>query len=114
MPPTVEATAAPAPTQRLSVAFKGDGAGVEAMSWGQREIWLAMVRQNSSLSLGGIKPLSPGTTLEEIADELAYLMSRYQSMRTRPRFDADGGPLQELFDSGEIPLDVFEADLGTA
>ncbi len=105
-----EATTARVPTDRVVVAFAGEGSGVEEMSWGQWEIWLAMVAQESSLPLGGTKPLPPGTTVEDIADELRYLMGRYQSMRTRLRFDGTGRPRQVLVDSGETTLAIFDAD----
>jgi hypothetical protein len=80
------------------------------MSWGQREIWNAMVNLHSSIPLGGTKPLPPGTTVEDVARELAYLMGRFPSMRTRLRFDGEGGrPRQELFGSGETELRIYEA-----
>jgi len=97
------------PAERVVVPFEGEGSGVEELSWGQWEIWLAMVAQQSSLPLGGTKRLAPGTTVEEIADELRFLMSRYQSMRTRLSFDGTGRPRQVLSASGEATLSVFDA-----
>lgn len=97
------------PTERVAVAFAGEGSGVEELSWGQWEIWLAMVAQQTSLPLGGTKPLSPDTTVEDIAEELRFLMSRFQSMRTRLRFDETGRPRQVLSASGETTLAVFDA-----
>jgi hypothetical protein len=95
-------------TDRVLVAFAGEGAGVGELSWGQREIWQAMVNQRSSLAVGGRKPLAAGTTVAEIADELRYLMTRYPTMRTRLRFDRDGRPTQECFASGEVALEIFD------
>lgn len=97
-------------TDRLVVAFTGDGCGVAEMSWGQREIWTSMVRCESAKPVGGVKPLAPGTTVEDVADELRYLMSRYQVMRTRLRFDGPGWPRQEVSASGEIALEIVDAD----
>jgi hypothetical protein len=95
-------------TDRVLIPFTGRGAGVGELSWGQREIWQAMVNQRSSLAIGGRKPLPAGTTVAEIADELRYLMTRYPTMRTRLRFDRDGRPTQECLASGEIALEVFD------
>lgn len=94
---------------RIVVPFEGEGSGIGELSWGQYEIWSAMVRLKSWMPLGGIKRLSAGTTVAEIAEELRYLMSRYQSMRTRLRFDAEGRPSQVVSSSGEVTLDVFDA-----
>ena len=101
-------------TDRVLVAFHGQGSGTGALSWGQREIYLAMRHQRSSLAIGGRKPLPPGTTVAEIADELRYLMTRYPPMRTRLRYppDAPDRPTQELFASGEIALEIFDVGEG--
>ena len=91
------------------VRFQGEGAGVGELAWGQRDMWLTMRRQRSWLPMGGSKSLEPGTTLDDVAAELAFLMRRYPSMRTRLRFAPDGTVTQEVFASGEITLEVVEA-----
>jgi len=63
-------------SDRVVVAFRGEGAGVDDLAWGQLDMWRVMVARNSWLPLGGIKPLPAGTTVDEMADELRYLMSR--------------------------------------
>src|SRR5258708_559700 len=98
-----------AAAERIMVSFKGEGAGVGELSWGQSENWSAIVSQKTWIPLGGVKPLDPGTTVDEIADEPAYLMSRYQTMRTRLIFAPDGHPTQEVFESGEIALSIVDA-----
>ncbi len=95
---------------RVMVAFEGDGAGEEELSWGQSELYRAMVRQQSWFPLGGTNTLDPATTIEDVAAELAYLMGRFQTMRTRLRFDADGHPRQVVADRGTIALEVVDAD----
>jgi hypothetical protein len=100
---------APVPALRVPVEFAAPGSGTADLAWGQMEIWLAMTRQGW-LRLGGTKPLPPGTTVEEIADELRYLMERYPTMRTLLRFDENGRPTQELFGSGQVVLEVYDAD----
>ncbi len=99
----------PTAAEGVSVAFAGEGAGTGELTWGQREIWLSMMRQGW-IRMGGVLPLAPGTSVQDVADELGYIMSRYQSMRTRLRFDESGRPTQEVFASGEITLEVYDAD----
>nr|BFE61659.1 hypothetical protein GCM10020063_061850 [Dactylosporangium thailandense] len=99
---------APAPVRRIPVRFTGDGAGLGELSWGQREIWLTMLRQRSWLPIGGWSRLAPGTTLADVADELCWIMRRYPPARTRLRFTAGGRPLQSVADRGTIGLDVYD------
>ncbi|MEV8512136.1 condensation domain-containing protein [Dactylosporangium sp. NPDC051484] len=96
------------PAARIPVRFAGEGAGLGELSWGQREIWLTMLRQRSWLPIGGWSRLAPGTTLAGVADELRWIMARYQPMRTRLRFTDDGRPLQSVADRGTIGLDVYD------
>lgn len=98
----------PDPAERPAVSFEGLDVGVELLTWGQWSIWEAMSRHGSWLPLGGSKPLEPGVTVADVADELRYLMTRYPSMRTRLRFDSSGDPRQELFGSGEIEFEVYD------
>lgn len=111
MLPAVIPAVFPVPALRIPVDFAGPGAGTAELTWGQREIWEAMVRQGW-LCLGGTLPLAPGTTVEDVADELSYMMSRFPSLRTRLRFDGTGdggGPVQELFASGRTVLEVYDS-----
>ncbi len=96
-------------TDRIVVAFAGDGAGAGELSWGQQDIWQAMVRQQSWLPNGAWGPLAAGTTVDDVAEQLRYMMSRFPSARTRLRFDADGRPSQVVAASGEIALEIVEA-----
>ncbi|NUR25009.1 MAG: hypothetical protein HOV83_04030 [Catenulispora sp.] len=98
----------PVAAERIRVDFAGADSGIGELAWGQREIWQAMTRQGNWLPLGGCKPLEPGTTVEQIADELAYLHSRFPSMRTRLTFDAEARPRQELSTEGFTWLEVFD------
>ena len=96
---------------RIVVPFAGDGYGEDGLSWGQLENWRAIVHLKSWLPLGGVNPLPEGSTVEDVAGELGYLMSRYQSLRTRLRFDDgdDLDPVQVVSGSGEITLTVVDA-----
>jgi Condensation domain len=102
-------TPRPTPALRIPVEFTAPDSGVAELTWGQMEIWLAMTRQGW-LRLGGTKRLPPGTAVAEIVDELCYLMTRYPSMRTLLRFDENGRPTQEVFGTGRIALEVYDAD----
>jgi len=95
--------------QQVMVDFQGDGVGEGELSWGQKEYWSTAVAEKTWGPLGGIKPLPAGTTVEQIADELRYLMSRYPPLRTRLRFEADGRPRQIVHGSGQIALEVVDA-----
>lgn len=94
---------------RIVVPFHGAGSGVEELTWGQREIWTAMVTQRSWLPIFFIEELTPGTTVEDVAAQLRRHMERYDSMRTRLEFGPDGEPRQVVADAGEIVLEVVEA-----
>lgn len=103
----------PGPAERVAVAFAGlDGAGTEPLTWGQWSLWEAMVRHGSWMPLGGARPLAPGTTVQDVADELRHLVTRYPSMRTRLRFDAGPEPRQEVAGAGEVFLEVHDAPDG--
>jgi hypothetical protein len=90
------------------VPFHGDGAGIAELTWGQREIWAAMRKQRSSLSIGGVTPLPAVKDVDFFVEALRFMMSRHQSLRTRLRFAPDGGVRQVLADHGEIGLYVVE------
>ena len=94
---------------RVLVPFEGEGAGVAELSWGQREIWSVMRAKGQSLSIGGVRPLPPGRTAPDVADDLRFMMGRHQSMRTRLRFTQDGTALQVVADRGEIALEIVDA-----
>jgi hypothetical protein len=92
----------------ILVPFDGIGSGVDALSWGQGEIWRSMVAVGNSLPLGARFPAAPGTTVASVADMLRFIVSRHQSLRTRIVVDADGTPRQQVATSGKVPLDVVD------
>ena len=95
---------------RILVPFEGEGSGVGELSWGQREMWRAIQRRGSSLAIGGVVPLPAGTTVEDAAADLRFMMSRHQSLRTRLLLDRDGRARQVVAASGEACLEVIDAD----
>jgi len=99
-------------SHRVSVRFEGNGSGVEELSWGQRELWEAMRRQFTWMPMGYALPVAAGTTVDDVVAQLRFMMGRYQSMRTRVRRDPDGHARQVVAASGEIDLEVVDADPG--
>lgn len=95
--------------RHLMVRFDGEGSGEAEMSWGQLEIWGAMQRQQTLMPLHVKAPLAPGTTLEEVADWLRYIVDRHQTMRTLLRFPAGETPRQVVYESGEMAVNLVEA-----
>ncbi|HEX5405142.1 MAG TPA: condensation domain-containing protein [Pseudonocardiaceae bacterium] len=97
---------------QILVSFRGEGAGRGELTWAQRGIWRSIVYQGASDFLGGVVPLPDGLNVSQLVDSLSFVMSRHQSLRTRLAFDADGDPqhvYQVVSESGEVPLEVFEA-----
>jgi hypothetical protein len=96
---------------RILVEFKGEGSGVEELSWGQQAQWGAILANNGRVqSAGGSMALPEGTTVEQLVHLLGFLMSRHQSLRTRVLLDADGEPRQQLFDTGELFIEVHDVE----
>jgi hypothetical protein len=94
--------------ERVEVEFAGEGAGEGPLSWGQQDIYRAMVRQESWIPNGVWAPFPAGTTVDDVAGQLRYLMSRFPTARTRLRFGPGGEPEQVVSGSGRIGLDVFD------
>ncbi|GAB3827999.1 hypothetical protein GCM10027610_012140 [Dactylosporangium cerinum] len=93
------------------MSFAGEGSGAGELSWGQLDVWLKMRRLGRTFAMGGARPLPPGSTVDDVAGELAYLMGRYQSMRTRFEPTAgDGPPRQVVHERGTIDLEIVAAD----
>src|ERR1700678_1434260 len=76
-------------TERVVVRFEGDGSGAAELSWGQQEIWSAIQEKGNSLPFCGVRALSPGQTVADVAAGPRFIMSRHQSLRTRLRLDPD-------------------------
>lgn len=96
-------------SDRVPVRFEGESSGVEELSWGQYELWSAMQRQASWLPIGAVTPLPAGTTVPDAVAELRFMLGRYQSLRTRLRFEPDGCR-QVAARSGEVTLEIVDAD----
>jgi hypothetical protein len=98
---------------RRTVAFAGEGSGAGELSWGQLDVWLKMQRLGRTFAMGGARPLPAGATVQDVAGELAYLMGRYQSMRTRFEATAAGDPPRQVVHArGTIDLEIVAVPVG--
>lgn len=105
--PSVRADA----VERILVPFAGEGSGVAPLTWSQIGIWGAIVQSGESRTVQHTAELPPGTTVDDVADMVRFLMSRHQALRTRMLFDSDGQALQNCSEAGEAPLEIVEADI---
>jgi len=94
--------------ESIPVRFDGPETGTAPLSWGQRELWHIMESKHIWLPIGAAPPLPPGTTVADALADLAFVMGRYPSMRTRLRLDPEG-PKQVVVASGEISLEIVDA-----
>jgi hypothetical protein len=95
--------------QQILVRFEGEGEGSEELTWSQVAFWHCIRDTGQSATMGGVAPMPAGTTVQRMADMLAYLMGRHQSLRTRLWFGPDGQVRQVCSASGEAALSVVEA-----
>ena len=93
---------------RILVPFSGDGSGESEVTWGQRNVLRMMQLAGEAVMIGGTMPLAEGTTVENIVNLLAFIVERNHSLRTRFRFRDDGEPVQVLYSSGEVALDIVD------
>ncbi|SRR6266487_159549 len=94
---------------RVLVRFAGEGTGSGPLSWGQQTIWRQFEARGAPVWLSGLQATRPDWAVEDAAAELAFIMSRNQSMRTRLAVSSDRPVWQTVCDSGEIHLQVIDA-----
>jgi hypothetical protein len=97
-------------TSRILVPFRGEGAGVGELTWGQQSVWQNMQRTGATMNIGGTTPLPAGTSVEELAATLRFIVGRHQALRTRLRFVPGGPPQQVVSGSGEVALEIVDLD----
>jgi hypothetical protein len=96
-------------SERVVVAFAGEGEGVGELTWGQQGLWRAMQKTGTSLPLGGVSPLPSGFTVDDMVRVLRFALERHPSLRTRLRLRGEALPEQQLAAAGEAVLEVVEA-----
>lgn len=95
---------------RIAVSFSGLTSGSGPLTWGQQQLWRAMVEMDSSLGIGGVVPMPPGHTPQDKAEELRFFVHRYDALRTRLAFGPDGEVTQVVAGSGETWVSIHDAD----
>jgi hypothetical protein len=94
----------------LIVPFAGEGSGIAGLTWGQQAIWRAFEAMGRPIWLTGVSKVPAGHTVEDMADLMAYQMSRHQSLRTRLMV-TDDAPVQQMVSaSGELELTIVDVD----
>jgi hypothetical protein len=98
--------------QRVRREFHGAGSGSAELTWGQRYIWNALGSLGGSphyLNLVRMLPVPPDAALERVADAVAAVAARHESLRSRFLTGQDGHPYQQVDADGTIEVDVWEA-----
>jgi hypothetical protein len=93
---------------RIPVRFAGEGSGEAELTWGQIGLWQSIVLSGMSKTVFYVQELAPGTTVDDVAAELAYMIGRHQSLRTRLMLREDRPPRQRCSTSGEVELEVVD------
>jgi hypothetical protein len=101
-----------AATSRILLTFTGEGSGEDELTWAQKGIWQTMLRTGRTMNIGGAMGVAPGTSVDDMATVLCFIVSRHQALRTRLRFEPNGSPRQVVSQSGEIALEVVDLDAG--
>jgi hypothetical protein len=98
--------------EHVLVAFAGEGSGRGELSWGQRGVWRSIVADGEAKTMGGMVAIPGGTTVERMAGSLRFVLARHQSLRTKLRLGPDGRVGQEVFDRGELVLEIVDVPAG--
>jgi hypothetical protein len=96
-------------TERILVRFEGEGSGVEELSWGQIGLWQSIELSGRPKTVKHVAALPDGSTVDGMAHQLCFMMSRHQALRTRLRLRDDAPPLQVCAGEGEAVLEVVDA-----
>lgn len=73
-------------------------------------MWRAFESAGRPVWLTGLRAMPPGTTVEGLADDLSFMMSRHQSMRTTLSVPDDGPITQLVHESGKVRLQIIDLD----
>jgi hypothetical protein len=95
--------------ERILVRFEGEGSGVEELSWGQIGLWQSIELSGRPKTVKHVAALPDGSTVDGMAHQLRFMMSRHQALRTRLRLRDDAPPLQVCASEGEAVLEVVDA-----
>ena len=93
---------------QVLVAFAGEGDGEAELTFGQRGLWQS-IELAGAATVTNLVAADPGTTVDTVADVLAFMVGRHQALRTRMVLRESGPPLQRVATAGELPLLVVAA-----
>ncbi len=93
---------------RVLVAFEGEGAGEAELTFGQRGLWQS-IELSGTATVAHVAEADPGTTVDAVADMLAFMVGRHESLRTHLLPRESGPPRQRVSAAGETPLLVVAA-----
>ncbi len=96
--------------QRITITFDDCDSGIAELTRGQLSHWWNVGLSGITESAGGMTKLAAGTTVDDIVRLLRYVMNRHQALRTRIFADENGHPWQEILASGQIDLEIIDAD----
>ncbi|MFC4857884.1 condensation domain-containing protein [Actinophytocola glycyrrhizae] len=97
-------------TDRVPVAFSGEGDGEGELAFGQLGLWQSIMQSGNSKTVAYVAEADPGTTVDEVADMLGFMVGRHQSLRTTLVLrDGERPPRQRVAAAGEITLLVVAA-----
>jgi hypothetical protein len=97
------------PAGRRWVAFSGERGGEGPLTLGQRNTlpWIVNTTDYNRMT-ESVLQLPAGASLDDIAAAFGVLMARHESLRTT--YPAGGEPVQRVARSGELAIDIYEAD----
>lgn len=100
-----------APARLVPVKFTGTRSGAGPVTMGQRNVlrWAADQTIYGAVQCQTIN-IAPGRSLHDVTRALGRLVSRHESLRTLFAADASGALTQRVIASGELMVEVHEAD----
>jgi hypothetical protein len=94
---------------RIPVPFAGSGAGEADLTWGQIGLWQSIEASGKSKAVFHVGEVEQGTTVDDVAERLRFMVSRHQSLRTRLVLREGLPPRQRCWETGEVTLTVVDA-----
>ncbi len=98
----------------VPVHFEGDDEdeaddAAAPLTWAQVDHWKGIVEAGQAATMGAAHRMPAGSTIDEVADLLRFIVSRHQALRTRLRFGVNGVVYQVCSATGTLELQVVEA-----
>lgn len=95
-------------TDSIPVRFSGPGAGCAPLTWGQKQVLLEMEESGQTLNMGDVWTLPQPAAVSEVTAQIAGMISRQPSLRTRFPAQPDGRPGQVVTEAGELCLQIVD------